>query len=339
MAQRGMRWLVGDRFRSPRFGVVVGAVSVAACTGLLYPLKTLAPVDSLGVVYILAVLAVALNWSLWLAVLTALVSAAAFDFFHIPPTPSLAISGSQNLAAFAAFVVAALIAVVVAYLTDRLRTGEELRRREAQARVRVLAAADEERRRVVRDLHDGAQQRLVHAVITLKLALRALKEGDAEDAEPLVSEALGHAEQATVEVRELAHGILPSVLASGGLRAGIESLVSRVSLPVEVSVPAARYSPSIEATAYFIVAEALTNVIKHAGATRAEVRVLDDRRVLRIEVSDDGAGGARMDVGSGLVGLEDRVSTLGGDLRIESPPGGGTLLAAALPLSERDLDG
>jgi signal transduction histidine kinase len=332
MAQRGVRWLVGDRFRSPRFGVVVGAVSVAVCTGLLYPLKTLAPVDSLGVVYILAVLAVALNWGLWLAVLTALVSAAAFDYFHLPPDESLAISNSRNVAAFAAFVVAALIAVVVAYLADRLRTGEELRRREAQARARVLAAADEERRRVVRDLHDGAQQRLVHAVITLKLALRALKEGDADEAEPLVSEALGHAEQATVEVRELAHGILPSVLASGGLEAAIESLVTRISLPVEVSVPAARYPAAIEATAYFIVAEALTNVVKHAAATRAEVRAVDDGSVLRLEVRDDGAGGARMNVGSGLVGLDDRVSTLGGDLQVESPRGGGTLLAATLPL-------
>jgi signal transduction histidine kinase len=279
------------------------------------------------------VLAVALNWGVWLAIGTVLVSAATFDFFHIPPNQSFAIAGSQNLDAFAAFVVAALIAVVVAYMADRLRTGEELRRREAQARVRVLAAADEERRRVVRDLHDGAQQRLVHAVITLKLALRALKEGDTEEAEPLVNEALGHAEQATVEVRELAHGILPSVLASGGLRAGIGSLVSRMSLPVEVTVTTARYSPAIEATAYFIVAEALTNVVKHANATRAEVRVDDDGRALKIEVRDDGAGGARLNVGSGLVGLEDRVSTLGGDLRIESPPGSGTLLAAALPLS------
>ena len=332
MAQRRVRWLDGDRFRSPHFGVVVGAVSVAACTGLLYPLKTLAPVDSLGVVYILAVLAVAMNGGVWLAILTVLVSAAAFNYFHIPPNESFAISGSQNLAAFAAFVIAALIAVVVAYLTDRLRRGEELRRREAQARARVLAAADEERRRVVRDLHDGAQQRLVHAVITLKLALRALKEGDAGEAEPLVSEALGHAEQATVEVRELAHGILPSVLASGGLQAGIESLVSRVSVPVEVSVPPTRYSPAIEATAYFIIAEALTNVVKHSGATRAQVRAIDDGRVLRIEVRDDGAGGAHMNVGSGLVGLDDRVSTFGGDLHVESPPGGGTLLAATLPL-------
>jgi K+-sensing histidine kinase KdpD len=200
MAQRSTRWLVSDRFRSARFGIVVGALSVVGCTLLLYPLKTLAPPDSLGVVYILAVLAVALNWGLWLAILTALVSAAAFDFFHIPPDESFAISGSQNLAAFAAFVVAALIAVVVAYLTDRLRRGEELRLREAQARARVLTAADDERRRVVRDLHDGAQQRLVHAVITLKLALRTLREGDPVGAETLVSEALSHAEQATVEV-------------------------------------------------------------------------------------------------------------------------------------------
>jgi signal transduction histidine kinase len=331
MAQRSTRWLVSDRFRSARFGIVVGALSVVGCTLLLYPLKTLAPPDSLGVVYILAVLAVALNWGLWLAILTALVSAAAFDFFHIPPDQSFAISGSQNLAAFAAFVVAALIAVVVAYLTDRLRRGEELRLREAQARARVLTAADDERRRVVRDLHDGAQQRLVHAVITLKLALRTLREGDPVGAETLVSEALSHAEQARVGVREPAHGILPSVLASGGLRAGVESLVTRVSLPVEVSVPAARYSPAIEATAYFVIAEALTNVVKHAHATRAEVRVFDDGRFLRVEVGDDGDGGARLDVGSGLVGLDDRLLTLGGDLRVESPPGAGTLIAASLP--------
>jgi signal transduction histidine kinase len=332
MAQRGMRWLVSDRFRSAPFGIVVGALSVLGCTLLLYPLKTLAPPDSLGVVYILAVLAVALNWGVWLAILTVLVSAAAFNFFHIPPNESFRISGSQNLAAFAAFVIAALIAVVVAYLTDRLRTGEEQRLREAQARARVLTAADDERRRVVRDLHDGAQQRLVHAVITLKLALRTLREGDPAGAEPLVSEALNHAERATVEVRELAHGILPSVLASGGLRAGVESLVTRVSLPVEVSVSAARYSPALEATAYFVIAEALTNVVKHAHATRAEVRVRDDGRVLRIEVGDDGDGGARLGVGSGLVGLDDRVSTLGGDLRVESPPGAGTRLVAALPV-------
>jgi signal transduction histidine kinase len=332
MAQRTTRWLVSERFRSARFGIVVGALSVLGCTLLLYPLKTLAPPDSLGVVYILAVLAVALNWGVWLALLTALASAAAFDFFHIPPNESFGISGSQNLAAFAAFVIAALIAVVVAYLTDRLRTGEEQRLREAQARARVLTAADDERRRVVRDLHDGAQQRLVHAVITLKLALGTLREGDSAGAATLVNEALGHAERATVEVRELAHGILPSVLASGGLRAGVESLVTRVSLPVEVAVTAARYSPAVEATAYFVIAEALTNVVKHAHATRAEVRVFDDGRVLRVEVGDDGDGGARLGVGSGLVGLDDRVSTLGGDLRVESPPGGGTRLVAALPL-------
>jgi signal transduction histidine kinase len=336
MAQRSTRWLVSDRFRSARFGILVGALSVLACTLLLYPLKTLAPPDSLGVVYILAVLAVALNWSVWLAILTALVSAAAFNFFHIPPNESFAISGSQNMAAFAAFVVAALIAVVVAYLTERLRRGEELRLREAQARARVLTAADDERRRVVRDLHDGAQQRLIHAVITLKLALGTLREGDAEGAEALVSEALSHAEQATVEVRELAHGILPSVLASGGLRAGVESLVTRASLPVDVSVSAGRYSPAVEATAYFVIAEALTNVVKHAHATRAEVRVFEDGRMLRVEVGDDGDGGARLGVGGGLVGLDDRVSTLQGDLRVDSRSGAGTLLVAALPLERRE---
>jgi signal transduction histidine kinase len=201
----------------------------------------------------------------------------------------------------------------------------------AASRARIVAAADESRRRIERDLHDGAQQRLVQAVIMLKLALRALSNTDS-DAGELVAEALLHAEQANAELRELAHGILPAALTRGGLRAGVEALVSRVSLPVSVDVPAHRLPAGVEATAYFVVSEALANVLKHAGAAGAGVTARVEAGNLRVEVSDNGVGGARGDHGTGLGGLEDRVSALAGRLVVESPAGGGTRVCALLPV-------
>jgi PAS domain S-box-containing protein len=198
------------------------------------------------------------------------------------------------------------------------------------SRARLVTEADQARRRVVRDLHDGAQQRLVHAIVMLKLARRAMRAND-EKAEELVGEALGHAEQGNVELRELAHGILPPVLTRGGLRAGVDAVVARLALPVEVRVPAARFAAEIEASAYFIVAEALTNVVKHAQATRAEVTASVERGMLRVEVRDDGLGGANPE-GHGLLGLRDRATALGGRLDVESPDRRGTVVTATLPL-------
>jgi signal transduction histidine kinase len=199
------------------------------------------------------------------------------------------------------------------------------------SRARVLGAGDEARRRVVRDLHDGAQQRLVHTIVTLKLAQQALRSEEGT-AESLLGEALEQAEQGNRELRELAHGILPATLTRGGLQAGLAALVERLDLPVGVDLPAERLAAEVEASAYFIVAEALTNVMKHARAGRAEVTVSPEDGMLRIEVRDDGAGGADPH-GHGLVGMRDRVTTLGGRLEIDSPAGGGTLVAATLPLS------
>jgi signal transduction histidine kinase len=198
------------------------------------------------------------------------------------------------------------------------------------SRARLLTAGDDARRRVVRDLHDGAQQRLVQTIITLKLARRAGKNGG-ESADTLVAEALDQAEQANAELRELAHGILPPVLARGGLRAGIEALVSRLRVPVDVAVPGERLPAEIEASAYFVVAEALTNVVKHSRARSAAVKAWVQDSALHLDVQDDGVGGARPD-GTGLLGLNDRVAALGGRLRVDSLPGRGTRIAATLPL-------
>jgi signal transduction histidine kinase/ketosteroid isomerase-like protein len=206
----------------------------------------------------------------------------------------------------------------------------EARTELAASRARIVAATDEERRRVVRDLHDGAQQRLVHTIITLKLARRALQ-NEEQDAPALLSEALDNAEQATVELRELAHGILPSALTHGGLRAGVGALASRSPVPVQIDVSVGRLPAAVEATAYFVVAEALTNVAKHARAGYAEVTARIEDGTLAVQVRDDGVGGARPD-GSGLLGLADRLAVLDGRLRVESPADGGTLVAAAIPL-------
>ena len=205
----------------------------------------------------------------------------------------------------------------------------------AASRARIIAAGDESRRRIERDLHDGAQQRLVHAVIVLKLALRALSNGDAT-AEELVAEALRHAEEANSELRELAHGILPAALTRGGLRGGVDALVSRISLPVSVDISVERLSDGLEATAYFVVNEALTNVIKHAHARQVGITARVERGELQVEVRDDGVGGARGVHGTGLGGLEDRVSALGGRLVLVSPPGGGTRVCAVLPIRRDD---
>jgi PAS domain S-box-containing protein len=200
----------------------------------------------------------------------------------------------------------------------------------AASRARIVEAADEERRRVVRDLHDGAQQRLVHTIVTLKMAHQEL-ERNQQPGSAFVAEALEQAQRAHVELRELAHGILPTVLTRGGLRSGVEALASRMALPVEVTVAVDRLPASVEATAYFVAAESLTNVEKHARATGVTVRAHVEGGTLRLQVRDDGVGGARSD-GTGLVGLADRLAVLHGELRVDSPPDGGTLVAADIPL-------
>ena len=200
------------------------------------------------------------------------------------------------------------------------------------SRARVIATADETRRRVQRDVHDGAQQRLVHTIIALKLARDAVRAGQSPT--DLLEEALKNAERASKELRDIVRGILPASLTRGGLRSGLESLVADLPLPVEVKVSVPRLSAQIETTAYFIVAEAMTNVAKHARASRATVEVSIFGPTLLIEVSDDGVGGADARRGSGLTGLLDRVEAGNGTLSVDSRPESGTVVRATLLLDD-----
>jgi signal transduction histidine kinase len=215
-------------------------------------------------------------------------------------------------------------------LLDTAIANADSRDRLTASRARLLTEADDARRRVVRDLHDGAQQRLVHAIVTLKLARQALQRGE-EDAASLVDEALEQAERGNAELRELAHGIHPGALTIGGLRGGVGAVVARLDLPVDVDVVDERLPPEVEASAYFVIAEALTNVVKHSQATHAEVTACVRNGMLDVRIRDDGIGGADPD-GHGLVGMKDRIAALGGRLEITSAVGRGTCVAATLPL-------
>ncbi|MDX6728953.1 MAG: hypothetical protein QOK49_3758 [Baekduia sp.] len=199
------------------------------------------------------------------------------------------------------------------------------------SRARIAATADQTRRRIQRDVHDGAQQRLVHTIVTLKLAKAEI--GESGPGAALVEEALCNARRAMAELRELAHGIMPAVLSSGGLRAGIESFVRHVDVPVQLELPDRRLPRGLETTTYFIVAEALTNVVKHARARSAHISAtVSGTGRLRLEVRDDGVGGADRARGTGLVGLVDRVAAAGGTILITSPPGAGTTITVELPI-------
>ncbi len=200
------------------------------------------------------------------------------------------------------------------------------------ARSRIIAAADAERRRIERDLHDGAQQRMVSVALTLSLA-EAKMRTDTDAAARLVAQAREEAQIAVTELRELARGIHPAVLSDRGLRPALEALAARAPVPVDVSgVPDEPLPKQVEAAVYFVTAEALTNVAKYAQADSATVVLsLDDGRVC-LEIRDDGVGGADISTGSGVAGLCDRVEALDGELTVDSPAGVGTTVTAQIPL-------
>ena len=230
-----------------------------------------------------------------------------------------------RLAGFAELVTAALANV-------------DARERLAASRARIVEAGYEERRRLGRDLHDGAQQEFVGAMISLRLAKRRWRQAP-DEARELVEEALEHMESGIRDLRELAAGIHPSVLTDRGLSAALESLAARSSMPVEIGqMPPGRLPAPVETSAYFVVAEALTNAAKHSRCSHVQVGVRVENGSTTVEVYDDGVGGADPSAGSGLRGLADRVSALGGGLEIESPAGEGTTVRARIALSAPETD-
>ena len=202
----------------------------------------------------------------------------------------------------------------------------------AGSRARIVEAGDAERRRLERNLHDGAQQRLVSLALQLRMVEGSF-EGNPDRARQDLAEAREQLKHALEELRELARGIHPAILTDGGLARALSALAHRAPLPVEIDdVPDERLPEPVEAAAYYLIAEAITNVAKHANASHVAVSVRrDDGRVL-VRVADDGVGGADPVAGSGLHGLADRVEALHGHLRVDSPPGGGTRLEARIPV-------
>ena len=199
-----------------------------------------------------------------------------------------------------------------------------------ESRARIVAAADEERRRIERDLHDGAQQRLVALALELRSAQRQLDATDDAEVARLLASTADELQVAVEELRELAQGIHPGILTQGGLAHALEELAARAPLPVSVDATAERFSPEVEATAYFVACEALTNTVKHAEASTAAIAARRENGVLVIEVADDGRGLAEPE-GSGLRGLSDRVEARGGRLVVDSAAGSGTRVRGEIP--------
>jgi PAS domain S-box-containing protein len=212
-------------------------------------------------------------------------------------------------------------------ITERKQQEEEIR----ASRARIVAAADDARRKLERNLHDGAQQRLVALSLALRLAQAKLAT-DPEGSSKILVDASSELAQALEELRELARGIHPALLTDRGLKAAVQALADRTPLDVDLDIPDERLPAPLEAAAYYVVSESIANVIKHAHATRVQVRVAKNGESVTIEVADDGVGGAEAPRGSGLRGLADRLAALDGRLRIESPSAGGTRVVAEAPL-------
>ena len=205
----------------------------------------------------------------------------------------------------------------------------------AASRARIVTAGDVARRRLERNLHDGAQQRLVTLSLSLRLALQRL-DSDPEATRTALADASDELELALNELRELARGLHPAVLSDRGLRAAVEALAGRMPVPVEIAeIPEDRLPEAVEAAAYYLIAEALTNVTKYAEASCVRIRIAASDAAVVVEVSDDGVGGADPATGSGLRGMADRVEALGGSLEVASPAGAGTSLRAEIPGSDR----
>jgi signal transduction histidine kinase len=321
ISQRASKRLGLGGWRDLAIALAGATAAVAFCTALIYPVKEIAPANTLAVIYVVAVLLISSTWGVWFGLITALESVLAFDYFHLSPVGTLSIQQGSDWVSLATFVIAATIGGAVPRVA-RSRSNV------IASRARIIAAADAARERLARDLHDGAQQRLVTTILNLKLADQEF-DRDAEGARELLRAAITDANDGLAELRELARGLHPRILKDRGLGAAAASLAARSPLQIDVAVGDERYPPHLEAAVYFFIAEALTNAAKHAQASHAEVKLRQRDGLVVIDVRDDGVGGADA-AGNGIRGLRDRIESLGGQVQLESPAGHGTHLRATI---------
>jgi signal transduction histidine kinase len=322
----------GSRWKRPAAGLALGVVTVAAVSGLLAVVDLVFPAVYTRVIYVLPVLLVALVAGTWSAVVTAALGAVAFHYLFVPPEYSIK---ADHPRLYVSMIVFFVVAVIVGELTSRLRRSAQeatlLSKQLAASRARIVAAADQARCRIERDLHDGVQQRLV----CLSLELRDAETHAPPELRGQLSDLAIEAVDTLDELRDLARGIHPAILAEHGLPAALKSLARRSMIPVELDARVDRRLPEqVELAAYYMVSEALANATKHADASLVSIDVDVDAAsaTLLVCVRDDGRGGADLTGGSGLLGLRDRVEAAGGRFSLQSAPGMGTAVRAELPM-------
>lgn len=328
--------------RADRFVVVTAAVGLTAANLLFYVTGNLAPNLVIGL-FITGALAVLVPRRWWLAppqlrrVLGPAVLAISVTLLAIGSAIAIRLVGISGEASSLLLSVRdiGVLVIPIGFVVGSFQLVEEELR---MSRARIVEATDAERRRLERDLHDGAQQRFV----SLSIALRVLRSRLGPDVSPEVARIMDSASEelkaGISELRELAHGIHPAVLTGEGLPGALAALAERSSVTTEVRCPDQRFSAAVEATVYFVASEALANIEKHASASRASIVVSVDGDRLHLSVRDDGRGGLDVSRGSGVVGLADRVSAIGGRLDVASPRGHGTSIEASIPLPRDPVD-
>jgi signal transduction histidine kinase len=313
-------------------GYVVAIAGPAAVAAAAVPFRSHLGLAGFLLFTLIVVLAVALRSGFLPSLVSVVIGVLLGGYFFIAPYDSLRVYlRVSDVPLIAYLIVGSVLGLLVDELVKLAGDQRELRRQVAASRVRIVAAADEARRRIERDLHDGAQQRIVALTLGLKTAQMAVPTELSKLSHELSTIAEGLA-GVTDDLREMARGIHPSILAEGGIAPALRTLARRSVVPVELELNAdGRLPEQIEVAAYYVVSESLTNIAKHADATVARLSATLDSSGLRIRVTDDGRGGADTTAGSGLIGLQDRVEAVGGSLSISSPAGSGTAVAAIFP--------
>lgn len=313
-------------------GFAAAIVGPAAVTVAVLPFRDHVGLAGFLLFTLIVVLAIALRSGFVASLVAVVVGVLCGGYFFIAPYDSLRVYLSIGDVPLIAYLfVGAVLGLLVDDLAKVAGEQRELRRQVADSRARIVASADDARRRIERDLHDGAQQRIVALTLNLRTAqMRVPAELDELSQELVaVSEGLSGV---TDELREMARGIHPSILADGGIVPALRTLARRSAVPVELEVDAdGRLPEPVEVAAYYVVSESLTNIAKHANASNARIIATLSDTMLRIAVADDGVGGADASRGSGITGLADRVQAVGGTLSLSSVPGIGTRVEVELP--------